>query len=68
MNNPIAFLNGGNYMSKSQTATQSKSNENKQICMDVDGCVIKLNISTDKNEVAKIETVKRMILNGLAKV
>ena len=55
-------------MSKSQTATQSKSNENKQICMDVDGCVIKLNISTDKNEVAKIETVKRMILNGLAKV
>ena len=49
------------------SAQQQKSTPKKQIHMNVDGGTVKLNIATNKGETAKIETVKRMILNGLAK-
>ena len=49
-------------------APQTEPTPKKQICMNVDGCTVKLNVTANKGEVSKIETVKRMILNGLAKV
>jgi len=49
-------------------AAQNEPADKKQIRMNVDGCTVKLNLSSNKSEVGKIETVKRMILNGLAKV
>jgi len=50
------------------SAAQDKPDGKKQIHMIIDGSTVKLNISTNKGEVARIETVKRMMLNGLAKV
>ena len=47
---------------------QTEPSAKKQICINVDGCTVKLNVTANKGEVGKIETVKRMILNGLAKV
>jgi len=50
------------------STAQEKSAANKQICMNVDGCTVKLNLTVNKSEMAKIEIVKKMILHGLAKV
>lgn len=50
------------------SAGHNKRTENKQIQMSVDGCTVKLNFLGNQEGAAKIEAVKRMILNGLAKV
>jgi len=57
-----------NHKKDNSLAKQDETAEKKQIRMNVDGCTVKLNISANKNETARIETIKRMILNGLAKV
>ena len=49
-------------------SVQTPDAENKQIEMTVDGCIVKINFLPNQSKTAKIETVKRMILNGLAKV
>lgn len=54
-------------MRKGNKTPQSKPDDIKQIRMDVDGCTVKLNLPSDTKEMARIETVKRMILNGVAK-
>jgi len=53
---------------QAHTATQKKPNESKQIRMNVDGCIVKLNLIPGRDGAARIEAVKKMILNGLAKV
>jgi hypothetical protein len=40
----------------------------KQIRMDIDGCIVKINLPANNGGSAKIEAVKRMMLNGLSKV
>ncbi|HCC35649.1 MAG TPA: hypothetical protein DEQ02_08465 [Ruminococcaceae bacterium] len=50
------------------TAASKKSDENRQIRMKVDGGTVKLNLLPGKDGTASIETVKKLILNGLAKV
>jgi len=40
----------------------------KQIHMNIHGCSVMLNISSDSSNRTKVETVKRMILGGLSKV
>ena len=57
-------------MSKNEvpSETQGKSDGKKQIRLNVDGCTVKLNIVPNRDGAAKIESVKRMILNGLAKI
>lgn len=47
---------------------QTEPSVKKQICLKIDGCMVKLNVTANKNEIGKIETVKRMILKGLVKV
>jgi len=46
---------------------QSRPVGQKQIHMNVDGCTVTINIAADKSKLVAIETVKRMILSGLAK-
>lgn len=49
------------------SAAQNDSAAKQQIHLTVDGCKVKLNLPVSKDETAKIESVKRMILSGLAK-
>lgn len=50
-------------------ATKKHTPDNiKQIRMDVGSCTVRLNLAAEKKDMAKIETVKRMILSGVGKV
>ena len=52
---------------KKSSDTATKAAENKQIKMTVDGCSVKINFIPQNEKATKMESVKRMILNGLAK-
>lgn len=49
------------------SAEQDDSAAEQQIHLTIDGCKVKLNLPSSKDKTAKIESVKRMILSGLAK-
>ena len=57
-----------NDMSKLKSETQNKNTDNQQLRLTVDGVPVKLNFSPKADGDTKVETLKRMILNGSAKV
>ncbi len=51
-----------------QPTTQNKNVDKQQLRLTVDGIPVKLNFSHKSDDDKKVETLKRMILNGAAKV